>query len=507
MRKILFFMTVVLILLSSCKKSTYDENGNTILTVMIDDTVIVPESEGTIKDNRWTRYIKEEMLKKDISVEFIPKSTGLVNQVIMMATGSAPDISFTDGRLLFTKYSMEGGLYNLGPFIDEHGPKLKEETEDILPYGVLDGTQYAIPSRRGSLGRTTSLIRKDWLDILGMDIPTNRDELVTVLKAFKEQDPGGIGSENVIPWGFVPPDPGTFFEPDFILFDIMYSFMEHDLAKNMSISWPNREGVKEFLIWMRDLYSQGIIDREFATLNETENNKKLVNGQVGFIQYYTDVLFSQQKNQALYNVYKSGDDIEYVAIEVFQNSDGDYKKVQHDPIHNYLFIPKKSKVPEAAITYLNWLLEDEPRKILHYGIEGEHYNLVDGIPVIIDLDHNVKTYNYINHALRLPGEYPKDSEILNRYNSQNRDVDFNGLEDISKQINVKDGFAGPLYQESMPLWAKHGMGLIKICEKYWVKLLTEDNFEENYSEFMNKLQDRNIDLIDKEHADYYNKYN
>jgi hypothetical protein len=33
-------------------------------------------------------------------------------------------------------------------------------------------------------------------------MPTNRDELFETLVAFKEQDPGRIGTENAIPWGF-----------------------------------------------------------------------------------------------------------------------------------------------------------------------------------------------------------------------------------------------------------------------------------------------------------------
>lgn len=504
-------MILCFVLLSaflSCSKETVDADGNVILTVMIDDSIIVPEEEGTLKDNRWTRYAQEEMLKKGIKVEFVPKSSGLVKQVIMMATGTAPDIAWTDGRLLFSKFAMDGGLQDLGPYLDEYGPNIKEVLgNDVLSYGVLDGVQYAIPSKRGDLGKSTSLIRKDWLDELGMDVPTNRDELVVVLKAFKEKDPGGIGAENVIPWGMVSPDPGTFFEPDFNQFDVMYSFLDHDLEKNATVSWPLREGIKEFLLWMKDLYDMGLIDREFATLNEADNNRKIINGQVGFIHYPTWILYRQSSEQALYNIYKDGSDIEYIPVEVFRNDRGEYRKVLNNPINNYNFVPAKSEVPEAAVTYLNWLLEDETRVLFNYGIEGEHHEMVEGVPVVKDLVHNKETFNDIIWAMKLLGDNPLDEKTYNVFQMQNREIDFDGQEEIAREIHNREGFAQPLYQESLPVAAKNGMGLIKICEKYWVKLITEDNFEEDFAEFIEKLHDRNIDLIDEEKAEYYERHN
>lgn len=43
------------------------------------------------------------------------------------------------------------------------------------------------------------MINKTWLDKLGLELPTTFDELETVLKAFKEQDPNGNGKADEIP--------------------------------------------------------------------------------------------------------------------------------------------------------------------------------------------------------------------------------------------------------------------------------------------------------------------
>lgn len=43
------------------------------------------------------------------------------------------------------------------------------------------------------------MINKTWLDKLSLELPTTFDELETVLKAFKEQDPKGNGKADEIP--------------------------------------------------------------------------------------------------------------------------------------------------------------------------------------------------------------------------------------------------------------------------------------------------------------------
>ena len=47
----------------------------------------------------------------------------------------------------------------------------------------------------------SGMIRQDWLDELGLSMPETQDELVEVLKAFRDQDPNGNGIADEIPTG------------------------------------------------------------------------------------------------------------------------------------------------------------------------------------------------------------------------------------------------------------------------------------------------------------------
>lgn len=42
-------------------------------------------------------------------------------------------------------------------------------------------------------------INKEWLDNLGLEMPQTTDQLMTVLEAFKTQDPNGNGEADEIP--------------------------------------------------------------------------------------------------------------------------------------------------------------------------------------------------------------------------------------------------------------------------------------------------------------------
>lgn len=49
--------------------------------------------------------------------------------------------------------------------------------------------------------RHGAMIRQDWLDKLGLEMPTTQEELVEVLRAFKTGDPNGNGIADEIPTG------------------------------------------------------------------------------------------------------------------------------------------------------------------------------------------------------------------------------------------------------------------------------------------------------------------
>src|SRR5690606_37822367 len=102
-----------------------------------------------------------------------------------------------------------GLLIPLDELIENHTVYMKQyfaDSPDVLKqYTAPDGHIYTLPKIFFTLPLESEkynhyayLIRKDWLDQLGLDVPSTMDELRDTLTAFRDQDPSGTG--NTIPW-------------------------------------------------------------------------------------------------------------------------------------------------------------------------------------------------------------------------------------------------------------------------------------------------------------------
>ena len=66
---------------------------------------------------------------------------------------------------------------------------------------TFDGSLYGLPEPPPLPRREGLVIRKDWLDKLGLAVPTSPEELMAVAVAFTEQDPDGNGKKDTFGYG------------------------------------------------------------------------------------------------------------------------------------------------------------------------------------------------------------------------------------------------------------------------------------------------------------------
>ena len=88
----------------------------------------------------------------------------------------------------------DGYILKLNDLIDQHAPNLKkflQENPDIDKMVKTDnGSYYAFPFIRGDEYLRVfqgPIIRKDWLDELGLPVPETIDDWTAMLRAFKEK--------------------------------------------------------------------------------------------------------------------------------------------------------------------------------------------------------------------------------------------------------------------------------------------------------------------------------
>lgn len=474
------------------------------ISVMLFDRSNIPDGEGTIDDNRWTQWLNEKMNAKGIKVNFqpLPRSEEGTKIPVLMASGTASDVMMTYNSALVEKYYRDGGTYELSKYIDEHGSNLKKYLgEEVLNAGKLeDGSQFAIPARRATRASHNFFIRKDWLDELNMQIPTTVDELYEVLKAFKEKDPGGVGKENVIPyWGEG--------------YQIQLAFLKETEEKqyyiNSGADTLADEGMKEFYRFKNKLYNDGLMDPEYFTEQNFGQREReaFVRGVLGCWESNVNANVDSLRGQLLQNLKKNEPDAEFISILPPKNiHDGQVYTDIYAPTGGFNFIPKTAEHPEAVVQYLDFLAEEGGFTVFH-GFEGEHFEYQDGIPVVIDSEHNAQTKDWIRHDLFLVGNqgyYETEEDFAKATAKELPDYENYVLNNYENAV-AGTTLSGHIYKSETQVEQRGNIK--KVDDDYTVKLVTCNpaEFDEVWDEYISELLRFGADKILEERAAYFNK--
>lgn len=497
---ILAAVTAFTLLLSACSSGSESSSsssgeagaGNrTTLKVEIFDRGNTPAGY-TISDSYLTRFIQKEFGDpNNIDVKFVPvpRSEEVQKLNVLMASGSeVPDVVFTYDSGTFNRYASQGGLTELTDLLNKEGSNLKTFLgDDTLAYGQYDGQQFAVPGKRLVLGKYASYVRQDWLDALGLPSPQTAEELHTVLKAFKEKDPGKVGS-GLIPMGMSIAS--AQYEP------LIWSFIQplteeqrYTLTQQLgSNDYPTLlPGFKDALKYMNTLYNEGLMSADFGL---DKDKKKLwedvSNGKVGF---YSEDAGEIYISGTYKNLQTNKPDAVMTPIDAFKNSEGKFAKPAYAPNAMYVMIPKTSQNAEAAMKYLDWMASGNNLFDLQYGVKDENYELVDGVPQIKeDASPEIadRIYNSGDIAIIVNGKYVGDEKKNEEaYVIQ---VDSKYRDDMRKSVTISNTdtiqpvrFSKPIEAES-----RYGNGLKDKFSEFIVKttISKPSDFEAVYNSMM-----------------------
>lgn len=128
----------------------------------------------------------------------------------LLASGDIPDLIIAKDAIVSSDIAQFKELFaDMSGLIDEYAPNIKAafEKHPELKYLAVsdDGGIYGIPKYQRYWPRTylRQMINTKWLTDLGLEVPTNFDELYNALVAFKENDVNGDGDpNNEIPFDF-----------------------------------------------------------------------------------------------------------------------------------------------------------------------------------------------------------------------------------------------------------------------------------------------------------------
>lgn len=486
------------------------------ITVEVFDRSNAPEG-STVIDNKWTQYINQEMNKVGITVKFVavPRAEEVNKTQLMMASGTGPDIMICYTTSIVEGFYNDGGTYDLSLYVDgeEQAKNLKEYLgDDCLNLGRNEeGKLWGIAARRATTAASNIFIRKDWLDKLGLEIPTTVDEMYHVIEQFKEKNPGNV--KDLYASGFTTCTKAS--DPPGVM---SYAFLKNagdDKQFNIESGSATDliyadEGFGEYYRWMNKIYNNGLMDPEYYVNTTTDNKLKedFLNGKIGVFESNVNYNVDSLRGSLLQTLKTTDPDADVISIPPLKNVNDGVQYNKNYPINGaYLFVPKTATNVEAAITYLDWLATKEGGFTLYHGFEGEHFEYdTEGTPSVIDAEYNSKDKDWTRHDLFLIGNqgYYKSEEEFAKATSKESP----GYEDyvLSNFENATLGVSRFDTSFTAPTFTERNTEISVIREEYFVKLVTckPEEFDDTLAEFKSKLKDVGYDQIIQERSDFYN---
>lgn len=489
---------------------------NVKLTVELFDRSNAPNG-STITDNRWTKYCQDAMAKVGIDLEFVPvpRSDEVTKMQTMMASQSSPDITLTYTYSYAQSYFDQGGIWDLTDFIDgeDEAKNLKAYLgKDVLDIGRNeDGRLYGVVAKRATTAQDNIYIRKDWLDELGLDVPETPDELLDAAKQFVEKNPGEV-SNPIGLWPCMADAARMAFS------QVVDDPVKSKVAFSDGYVWDYYDpGQKEFFKWLNDAYNSGTMMPEYYTLKgigassssgEDQYKSYIVNGQVGCFMDNVNYAFDVLRGSLMTTLQENVPDAEFVSIPGLKNvNDGKVHTRGYSLGGLIAFVPKTAseETVEAAVTYLDWLCTKEGGFVIYHGFEGEHYEMKDGVPAVIDVNYNATDKDWIRTDLFLTGNqgYFDSEDEFNKTTAteqpQYADYVIKSYEDsVAGECFHTDPYIAPSMTE-----LQTDLGLVN--GKYEVACITcaPSEFEATWDEFMTELENAQIQKIISEREEYF----
>lgn len=196
---------------------------------------------------------------------------------LAVASGDLPDAIFDAGYSDYDllKLAKDGVVIPVEDIIEQYMPNFKKVLEQAPEYKAMitapDGHIYSFPwieelgSDKESIHSVDDFpwINVEWVNKLGLKMPTTTEELKQVLIAFKTQDPNGNGEADEIPMSFINKAGGE---------DLAFLFGSFGLGENWDHTVVSNDGkvvftaadngYKEAINYINELYNEGLIDVE-----------------------------------------------------------------------------------------------------------------------------------------------------------------------------------------------------------------------------------------------------
>jgi hypothetical protein len=322
------------------------------------------------------------------------------------ATENLPDVfanltissSDSNDSAVYNDYISSGSIRALPEDLSDY-PHLEAIFEEIPNIQYIDGKNYAIPRMtfmEAILSSTDAamLVRRDWMDNLGLSDPESLEDFAAMAAAFANDDPDGNGIDDTIGYNVnnlialgkwlilgIAPQCNT------------YGWQETDSGLYVP-SWST-DAFTDVVAAYRMLYDCGALDPDFYTKTPDAAVEDFVSGRLGALEYKssTGSLSELERKWNLYNDQPFEECVD--VLHIFPAPDGNCYSNSSSLFWSESFISSSvdDQKMERILSLYEYLLSDEGIRLTKYGLEGIDYEVDENGDCVSLLDTSETSHN------------------------------------------------------------------------------------------------------------------
>jgi putative aldouronate transport system substrate-binding protein len=343
------------------------------------------EPSEDLEVNPWKAYILENFCI-DMHITYGPVEDPMTKVNAMIASGNMPDMIQTSalvGDPSVKQWVDQGVLIPLNEWLDKY-PKMWEvfDRPEDWRYLQMYGETYGVAIRADKQFNILQ-IRKDWLEKLGLSLPTTLEEVEEIARAFTYEDPDGNGIDDT--YGFSAGSGGEFMFAVFGQTSSIFAPLgahpgnNHIRVENNDVVFDAfSDEARSALEWWNRMITEGLVDPDWATHSMETYRAAVVQGRVGIITAQFQLML-----QGYSGVDVMGDDIkafnpdaDFVQIPAIQGPYGTYSEWERTPVANAFYLTQAADSEPGKLNALVYFLseamdnESETYRFMAFGPMG-----------------------------------------------------------------------------------------------------------------------------------------
>ncbi|WP_166243108.1 extracellular solute-binding protein [Paenibacillus turpanensis] len=446
----------------------------------------------------------------DPHVQYVAKHTGVEYQLmstppgsepaeyinLMIASDELPDILRPIGGVEQTLIQ-QGGALALDDLLPKYAPHVWEnipkEAWDIVRSASDDGKIYYVP-KVYLIPERAPMIRKDWVEAVGMEMPKTVEEYKELLRAFRDKDPNGNGQKDELPTS--GREFGRWMDHLFAIYGVaMWEGFPEWALYDGEIQYAGvTDNMKAAVGFIRELYAEKLLDNE-TFLNKGDVWTAKINNNLVGSWYHLPANLRDR-----FTAMRAGAPNAYVAGMPLPKAEGFEGFVTQKSMGEpEWIIPKASeaKAP-AALKLLDFFYNEEHSEFVRFGIEGVQHEVVNGKKVLLpQSDDKPIGLGMRNLTTKADMDVRIDQTIPEDMQQMVRDI-FEVSTKDAKRI-AGDGLPSTVY-EGFPDIQSH-----KLFQEYLTKIVIGEWPIEKFDEFVDRWYKAGGETVTKRVQEWYAK--